>query len=151
MADRNPMMECLGRYSKSNLALMIYDNQHELAGGIWEIAGRRDTRAAVAADENCGEFIQSAKNSATDGILFRRVENLSLANQLYLADALNKMSPHERGKIIFTTSDFGAVAGELLTRVCKIKFSIQKDASRLRTELNYFDYQPGQAEVERYF
>ena len=150
MGERNPLMECLGRYSKSNLVLMLYDRQHALAERIWHLAGRRRQRTMIAEDSNCREFIERVRNSFYDGLLFRQVENLSRANHLYLMEALIRMNPVLRGRIIFTTADFERVDAGLLMQVCKIRFRVPVSEEVLN-DTDYFDYEAKQLAVGKYF
>ena len=152
MGNTNPMIECLGRYSKSNLALMLFDNQHELAANVWHCAGRFRHYSMVANDATCRSFIDLVKNSFYDAVLLRQIENLSAQNQHRLAKVIARMSSVKRGKIIFTTKDFERVESRLLSLVCKIKFRIQLEAENLPAEEpNSFDYERQQSAVGRYF
>ena len=127
MGQQNVMLECLARYSKSNLALMIFDNLEKLPRAIWQIAGRTRQLVLVADDGNLAEVLRAAKKSAYDAIHYRLVENLSEKNREILNKALIKMESGQKGKFIFTTNDFDTFDLEFLRLVCRIKYHINLD------------------------
>lgn len=44
METTNPIIECLGRFSKTNLAIMIFDDVRGISSDIWQIAERINRR-----------------------------------------------------------------------------------------------------------
>ena len=125
MGNENAILECLARYSSSNLALMVFDNlddAEKLPRAIWRIAARPVYLSAIAGDDNLAEVLRAAQQAHYDGILYRLIENLSPEKQNVLSRTITKMSGEHRGKFIFTTNDFNLFDREFLKLVCRISF-----------------------------
>jgi len=151
MAKINPMLECLARYSSTNLALVVFDNQESLPKRIWSVAGRNNYCALIADNTNLDAALEAAKDSRLDGILYRLIENLSYKNQKKLNDVLVKMPAEQKGKFIFTTNDFNLIESHLLKQACRIKFRVNLEDEAAYNEPVYIDVQARQREVGRYF
>lgn len=123
MPGKNVMLEVLGRYSRTNLVLLLLDEMVAAAEHVWNFAERTNRIEFYADKVSMTEIVTHAQGEFYDGILLRVVERLSHEQQGHLERLLIKMQPHERGKFILTSNDFNSLHPELKKTVCKINFT----------------------------
>lgn len=118
----NEIIQCLGRYSKSNLPMLILEDMKCAVNTIWSLGERERRIELYASRVPITDLICYAQGDSYDGILLRRIEDFSRTQQSHFTHVMRKLKSSERGKFIITTSSFNLINDELLKEFCKIKY-----------------------------
>lgn len=132
----NVILDCLIKYSKTNIPIMILESMHGEVKNIWAASGRNNF-VEINADDFCfSDVAVFAQENIYDAIEIRSVEKLSDDFQTRLAHLLSKLDAKDRGKFILTAESFDSLNPQLLKLLCKVDFRFPGNRSK-DGQINY--------------